>query len=97
MFAYNSDYLGKKRTQSKCRSITALVVLLIVFFLRPASQISALDAFEVDSLHIDMVVGNDNTYVITETYEMDFSEERHGFIRSLPLMTYDNRRCCSMT
>ncbi|NLL65256.1 MAG: DUF2207 domain-containing protein [Clostridiaceae bacterium] len=91
MFAYNSDYLGKKRTQSKCRSITALVVLLIVFFLRPASQISALDAFEVDSLHIDMVVGNDNTYVITETYEMDFSEERHGFIRSLPLMTYDNR------
>ena len=22
---------------------------------------------------------------------MDFSEERHGFIRSLPLMTYDNR------
>lgn len=44
----------------------------------------AQEAFVIDDLKIHMVVAEDGTYTIEETYVMNFQQERHGFYRSIP-------------
>lgn len=45
------------------------------------------EAFNITSYNIDMTVYEDNSYAIIETIHINFSEQRHGIIRSLPLKT----------
>lgn len=74
------------------RSLCFTLFLLVAICLLPAGRpVHAKEAFDVDRLHIDMKVSDDNSYEITESYTMDFHAERHGFIRSLPLRTYNGR------
>ena len=59
------------------------LMILISFFLL-STPISAQEAFVIDTAHVDMVVHEDGSIDITETYQLDFSDYRHGFYRNIP-------------
>ncbi len=62
-----------------------LVSILHIIGLNPAT---ALEAFEINAFDILIEVQSDNSYEITETINVEFLEQRHGIIRSIPLKTY---------
>ncbi len=62
------------------RRITIFAVLFLLFLL----PVHAQEAFVIDDLHISMKVSEDGGIDITETYQLDFSEYRHGFYRNIP-------------
>ncbi|MBN2627461.1 MAG: DUF2207 domain-containing protein, partial [Spirochaetales bacterium] len=43
------------------------------------------EAFVIDNYKVEMTAGLDNAYDVTETLDMDFSADRHGIIRDIPL------------
>lgn len=45
------------------------------------------EAFDITSYNIDMTVYDDNSYAVIETIHVNFTEQRHGIIRSMPLKT----------
>ncbi|MDC7221129.1 MAG: DUF2207 domain-containing protein [Spirochaetales bacterium] len=63
----------------KLKSILAAVFLLLSF------SLMANEAFVIDRYSVEMDVGEDNSYEVTETLELDFSADRHGIIRDIPL------------
>lgn len=62
------------------RRATVIAVLFLMFLL----PVHAQEAFVIDNLHISMKVSEDGGIDITETYQLDFSEYRHGFYRNIP-------------
>ncbi|MGI6084586.1 MAG: DUF2207 domain-containing protein [Acetivibrionales bacterium] len=62
---------------------TALLILVNI-----SNTAIALEAFEISAFDIVMNVQSDNSYEITETIDVEFLEQRHGIIRSIPLKTY---------
>ncbi len=64
-----------------------VVVLISAIFLQVPAY--ALEAFEIKAYDVKMIVRDDNTYDITETIDVEFSQQRHGIYRTLPLQTYD--------
>ena len=63
--------------------ILAIISFLAVFTV-PAF---AAEAFNITSYNIDMTVYEDNSYAVIETIHVNFTEQRYGIIRSLPLKT----------
>lgn len=72
------------------RQICSLAAVLLVS-IALCGNARALEAFEITSYDITMDVRSDNSYYITETIDVSFSELRHGIIRSLPLKTYNGQ------
>lgn len=70
-------------------SIIIVTVLLSVFFI---VQVYGAEAFNINAFDINMTVYEDNSYLVVETVNVDFQEQRHGIIRSLPLRTYRGKR-----
>ncbi|GAB6096031.1 hypothetical protein JCM14469_22840 [Desulfatiferula olefinivorans] len=62
------------------------ISLVTVFCLALVCSSSAMEAFDIDTYHIDMEVMENNVYHITETIDLTFTEERRGIIRELPLL-----------
>ena len=62
----------------------SLMIISLLLALIPQSVL-ALEAFNISSYDIDMKANLDNSYSITEVLEVDFSEQRHGIIRNIPL------------
>lgn len=81
---------GRGRQNGRLRIVPGLVLLIwllgTLFLFSPKLQ--AAEAFTLDDFHIEMVVRNNNAYEITETFTANFTEQRHGLIRSIPLRTY---------
>lgn len=69
-----------------------IFIFVIVFVLLAGTSAYALEAFEIDSYDVSMNVRDDNSYEITETIEVRFTENRHGIIRNIPLKTYDGSK-----
>ena len=69
----------------------SLMIISLLLALIPQSVL-ALEAFNISSYDIDMKANLDNSYSITEVLEVDFSEQRHGIIRSIPLKTNGGKR-----
>lgn len=67
-------------------------VMSVFLVLLSPGYASALEAFNIDSYDIQMKVRLDNSYEITETLDITFSEQRHGIIRSIPLKTNGGQR-----
>ena len=64
---------------------TGLFLLLCVTLLSAMIlPISAQEAFTVDHLAITIDVEEDGTYLVKESYLLDFSQYRHGFYRNIP-------------
>ena len=40
--------------------------------------------YRITAYDVNIVIGEDNTYQVTEHLTVDYSEERHGFIRAIP-------------
>ncbi len=59
--------------------------------LLPRAELRALEAFTIEAYHVEMLVREDNSYAVTERLDLNFSERRHGLIRSIPLLTYRER------
>ena len=69
----------------------SLMIISLLLALIPQSVL-ALEAFNISSYDIDMKANLDNSYSITEVLEVDFSEQRHGIIRSITLKTNGGKR-----
>ncbi len=65
------------------------IIVLILFALSVFSV--ALESFNITAYDINMVVCDDNSYLITETIDIAYSRALHGIIRTLPMKTYRNR------
>lgn len=72
------------------RMITAIVLLLTLFF--PSKSYGVNNNFEIKNYDIRMDVGDDNSYLITETIDVHFNVKRHGIIRDIPVKTYMGNR-----
>ena len=68
---------------------TKAFICILLFMALPA--IGA-DAFNISSYNIDMTIYEDNSYAIVETIGVEFSQDRYGIIRSIPLRTNRNKR-----
>ena len=64
------------------------IVLFVTFF---TAQVYGIEAFNITAFDIDMTVNEDNSYLITETIDVEFTEQRHGIIRNIPLKTYRSK------
>lgn len=65
-----------------------LCTLAIISFLAVLTVPAfAAEAFNITSYNIDMTVYDDNSYAVIETIQVNFTEQRYGIIRSLPLKT----------
>ncbi|MDD4188829.1 MAG: DUF2207 domain-containing protein [Eubacteriales bacterium] len=69
-----------------------MLVFAIVFVMLAGTSVYALEAFEINSYDVTMNVRDDNTYEVTETIAVKYTEPRHGIIRNIPLTTYDGSR-----
>jgi len=65
-----------------------LIFMALLIFVNISNPVMALEAFEITAFDIVMDVQSDNSYEITETIDVEFLEQRHGIIRSIPLKTY---------
>lgn len=70
-----------KKTLILC---TAVIIFILTILTVPAF---GAEAFNITSYNIDMTVYEDNSYAVIETIHVNFTEQRHGIIRSLPLKT----------
>lgn len=52
---------------------------------------AALESFEISAFNIDMTVRDDNSYLITETIDINYTQPLHGIIRNIPTKTYRKR------
>ncbi len=62
-----------------------LSLLCALLPLAPAHAREADEGYRITSYHVDVTAGTDRAYTVTETITMDFLDERHGFIRTIPL------------
>lgn len=65
-----------------------LIFMALFIFVNMSNSGMALEAFEITAFDIVMDVQSDNSYEIKETINIEFLEQRHGIIRSIPLKTY---------
>ncbi len=66
------------------------LLLLLLFSLALTVSLSA-EYFVIDHYNIEVEVSENNSYRIVETIDVDFSQERHGIYRTIPLK-FDGRR-----
>lgn len=67
------------------------IVVIVLFIILFTAQVYGIEAFNITAFDIDMTVNEDNSYLITETIDVEFTEQRHGIIRNIPLKTYRGR------
>lgn len=72
----------------KIKRIVVSVFALCTSLLLVTHSVSAMEAFTIDNVVVDMSVHEDGGIDVKETYDLDFSQPRHGFIRYIP-NTYD--------
>jgi uncharacterized membrane protein YgcG len=65
-----------------------IILMALLIFVNISNPVMALEAFEITAFDIIMDVRSDNSYEITETIDVEFLEQRHGILRSIPLKTY---------
>lgn len=46
--------------------------------------VSAQEAFTIEDLHIHMSIQEDGSYLVSEEYTLNFTQQRHGFYRTIP-------------
>lgn len=61
-----------------------ITLMLFCCFVLIITPIKAREAFVINSAHIEMNVHEDGSIDIVETYQLDFSDYRHGFYRNIP-------------
>ncbi|MCA9388746.1 DUF2207 domain-containing protein [Candidatus Berkelbacteria bacterium] len=64
--------------------------LLLATLLLLPNLAFAQEAFVIDSYHTEININTDSSLDITETIEANFSQQRHGIFRNIPLKYKDN-------
>ena len=62
------------------------VFLFVIIMLFPNKVIGASVGYTIKSYNIDVVVNENNSFDITETITTNFSQEKHGIIRKIPIL-----------
>lgn len=71
------------------KNIIRVLLLLSVLFIGQKAQ--AAGGYDIEQYHVDVNVTPYNTYEITETIKVNYSEYRHGIYRNLPLVNNVHR------
>ena len=62
--------------------------MVAICFMMSLTPVSAREAFNIDQAKIEMVVHEDGSIDVTESYDLNFLQKRHGFYRNIPTV-YD--------
>jgi hypothetical protein len=79
------------RILTKLSSAITGMVLNLAFLLCLATA-SAGEPYVIDTLHVHIVVRDDNSYLVTEAYGVTFNEQQYGIERNLPLRSRHGNR-----
>lgn len=63
---------------------TAVFIAFFVCALLPLTLLQAMEAFVIDEYNVNVIVGENNIYLVTEDLEVTYSEPRHGLFRDIP-------------
>ena len=63
-------------------------IMVAICFMMSLTPLSAREAFNIDQAKIEMVVHEDGSIDVTESYDLNFLQKRHGFYRNIPTV-YD--------
>ena len=66
----------------------SLWIMIMVCCMMSLTPLSAKEAFDIEKANIEMVVHENGSIDITETYDLKFLQRRHGFYRNIPTV-YD--------
>ena len=76
---------GKRRSRSARGLLTVLLALLMIAgWWAAAESVHAAGNFIIEDYYIKMEVGEDDTYLITETLDVRFTKKSHGIYRAIP-------------
>ena len=67
----------RKKDRRLLRTLTVCTIVLTIWSFAAAGAF----AYTTDSYDIDVVVNEDNSYVISETINVDYDTPRHGIYR----------------
>lgn len=70
------------------KNICSIVLFLILIIQTKTFATSFSSGYVIENYDIDMIVNENNVFDITETITVDFSEEKHGIYRKIPLKNY---------
>ena len=62
----------------------AVFTVFFICALLQAPQLQAMEAFVIDEYSVNVVVGENNVYLVTEDLDVTYSEPRHGLFRDIP-------------
>lgn len=60
------------------------ICLLLTFFILSSSPGLGMEAFVIDHYQVNVTVAENNTYLVTETLKVEFSQPMHGIFREIP-------------
>lgn len=82
-------FAGYQRRFARLAVLVALASLLTILLSLAStlSPVAAQEAFLIKNYKIHMVVGDDNSYHITEDLDLDLSDAHHSLMRVLPRFT----------
>ena len=75
----------RKKDRCLLRTLTVCTIVLTIWSFAAAGAF----AYTTDSYDIDIVVNEDNSYVISETIDVDYDTPRHGIYRYIPMTDMD--------
>ena len=68
------------------RSLVAVLLFVCVIWMAPLhTGATSLVGYSITNYDVDIVVHEDNSYDVTETIDVEFTANRHGIFRSIPI------------
>ncbi len=63
---------------------TAVLLTFLFCIMIPSPLLKAMEAFVIDEYRVNVTVGENNVYLITEDLDVTYSQPRHGLFRDIP-------------
>jgi uncharacterized membrane protein YgcG len=63
----------------------AVLITFIICTLFPSTLLRGMEAFVINEYRVNVIVGENNVYLVTEDLDVTFSEPRHGLFRDIPV------------
>lgn len=76
--------MREKISRSAFKRVILLTMLVFSMFLFQSKSVHAAEGYTIKAYDVNIEVGEDNKFHITETIECNFTEQKHGIVREIP-------------
>ena len=63
---------------------SAVLIAFLALFIHSGHFLQAMEAFVIDEYRVNVTIGENNIYLVTEDLAVTFSQQRHGLFRDIP-------------